>query len=434
MSRQSIRNVLRTSGNALHSDVASSSLQLLIDILFSLSHGTETIYGLRIHFVARAGLAPAVFVMPGARQIAVDDSATFCTELDESLEKIRSKIILLSYLSAKQRSDILDPNKEHRLRVDPITLEVDGEILRFNHMDRFRDVPNARAAARDAVGRMTTRADFENLPRLLEGLHRSNRRLRPADYARIARRAGERGCIFAVIESARQVQRTGFRLESSETVAEILTHVQMKAVDSAWDEAETRQALVWAELVVDLLQDPSHGRRPPTYQPGAAGAAAEGSTAAVAATPPPPPPAFPLSRDPQVLAARLHLAAVVADKFGGADTDGKVSRYATELVQLWPAGGKGLRALHPQATYADRRGEMHYLDESNKFLGVAAPLLHGLDTAIRVLGGSQGDSAALAGELQSRRDALAAEVHTARAAAPDRRGAAIYKKLFESEA
>ncbi len=303
-------------------------------------------------------------------------------------------------------------------------------------MDRFRDIPSARAATRDAVGRMNTRADFENLPRLLEGLHQAGRRLRHADYARIARRAGERGCIFAVIESARTVRHTGFRLESSETVAEILTHVQMKAVDSAWDEAETRQALGWAEMVVDLLLDENHGRRPATLQPGAAGAAAEGSTAAVAATPPPPPPAFPLARDPQVLAARLHLAAVVADKFsaGGADLDGKVSRYATELVQLWPAG-KGLRALHPVATYSDRRGEMHYLNEDNKFLGVAAPLLNGLDTTIRVLGGSEGDSAALAGELQSRRDALAAEVESALAAAPDRRGAAIYKKLFgEAEA
>lgn len=376
---------------------------------------------------------PCLLSSPPPTAGVITFTPTSDTELDAILEKVRSKIILLSYLSAKQRSDIFDPHYEQKLRNDPITLEVDGEIVKFTHMDLFNDVPNARAAARDAVGRMTTRADFQNLPRLLEGLHRSSRRLRPADYARIARRAGERGCIFAVIESARQVQRTGFRLESSETVAEILTHVQMKAVDSAWDETETRQALGWAELIVELLQHPNHGRRAPRLQHGAVGAMAEGSTAIVAATPAPPPPVFPLDRDPQVLAARLHLAAVVADKFslGGADTDGKVSRYATELVQLWPAGGKGLRALHPAETYADRRGEMYYLSESNKFLGVAAPLLHGLDTAIRVLGGSQGDSAALAGELQSRRDALAAEVNTALTAAPDRRGAAIYKKLFE---
>ncbi|CAK7228099.1 hypothetical protein SBRCBS47491_006789 [Sporothrix bragantina] len=358
------------------------------------------------------------------------------TELDEVLDKIRSKIILLSYLNKQQRDDLLDESKAHLFKTDPITLDLDGEVVRFHHINMFRDIPNARAATREAVGRMTTPADFENLPRLLEGLHRANRHLRPADYARIARRAGERNCIYAVIECARQAQRTGFRLDNSETVAEILTHVQMKAVDSAWSEAQTRQALLWAELVVDLLQEPGHGRRPQTFQASTFYANVEGSTAAVAATPAPPQLTIPLSRDPQVLAARLHLAAVVADKFapGGADTDGKVSRYATELVQLWPAGGKGLRALHPPTTYSDRRGEMHYLSENNKFLGVASPLLHGLDTAIRVLGGSQGDSAALAGELQSRRDALAVEVNAALAEAPDRRGAAIYKKLFEPEA
>ncbi|KJR85706.1 uncharacterized protein SPSK_09434 [Sporothrix schenckii 1099-18] len=376
----------------------------------------------------KANLGPHLFVPPSTVDV-ITFRPSSSPELDDVLDKIRSKIILLSYLTADQRRRIFSPHHVQKLRNDPIPLDVNGEIVQFSHMDLFNDIPNARAATIDAVGRMTTRADFQNLPRLLEGLHRSSRRLRQADYARIARRAGERQCIIAVIESAAQVQRTGFRLESSEVVAEILTHVQMKAVDSNWDEAETRQALRWAEQVIDLLQRPDHGRRPPRQQTHR-GSFSDNSSAATA--PLPPPPTYPLDRDPQVLAARLHLAAVVADKFapGGADTDGKVSRYATELVQLWPAGGKGLRALSPTETYTDRRGEMHYLSVDNKFLGVGAPLLHGLDTAIRVLGGSQGDSAALAGELQSRRDALAVEVNAALEAAPDRRGAVIYKKVF----
>ncbi|CAK7273676.1 hypothetical protein SEPCBS57363_005771 [Sporothrix epigloea] len=401
MSRQSIRNVLRSSDNALLGDMAIS-----------------------IKATTCANATGIITFAP-----------TSSTELDDILDKIRSKIILLSYLNNHQRKDLYDKSKEHQLKTDPITLDVDGDIMRFHHIDMFRDIPNARAATREAVGRMTTPIDFENLPRLLEGLHRAKRHLQPADYARIARLAGERNCIYAVIECARQVQRTGFRLANSETVAEILTHIQMKAIDSDWKETETRKSLVWAELVIDLLQQPGHGRRPQTYQSRAAQAAVEGSTAAVAATPAPLPPTIPLSRDPQVLAARLHLAAVVADRFSpsGEDTDGKVLRYATELVQLWPADSKGLRTLHSPATYTDRRGEMHYLNENNKFLGVASPLLHGLDTAIRVLGSSQGDNASLTDELKVRRDALATEVNTALADVPGRRGAAIYKKIFEPD-
>lgn len=367
---------------------------------------------------------------------AIDFLPSSSPELDDILETIRLKILVPSYLRAEQQRQLFSPKYREKLRADPITLEIDGQVLRFTGMDRLRDLPNARASLRDALGRMTTREDFDNLPRLLEGLHNAHRRLRPADYARIARRAGERGCIYTVIESARTVRRTGFRLDASETVAEILTHVQLRAVDGGWQDSQTRQSLVWAEMVVDMLEDPQHERKTtPTPAPVSASVAAA-ATNITNPTPPPPPPSFPLARDPQVLAARLHLAAVVADKFAAAEgeEDGdktaavdKVARYASELVRLWPAG-KGLRDLHPAALYTDRRGEMHYLNEDNKFLGVTAPLLHGLDTAITVLRAN--DQADLAGELQTRRDALGTEVTAALAAAPDRRGAAVYNKFY----
>ncbi|OAA65960.1 hypothetical protein SPI_02747 [Niveomyces insectorum RCEF 264] len=476
MSRLSIRNVLRTTSNALGSDAATtaSSTPALVSTIGCIDSIGGRDRRARRSSSGSKGSEDAEDVqdnISGGRikstvtrvAHAINFTPSSSPELDATLESIRNKIFLPSYLRAEQRKQLFSPRYEQKLRANPLTLEIDGVVLRFTHMDRAHDIPRARAATRDAVGRMTTRADFENLPRLLEGLHRANRSLRPADYARIARRAGERGCIFTVIESARTVRRTGFRLDNSETVAEILTHVQLKAVDSGWDEAESRQALVWAELVIDLLEDESHSRRPPSQPRLAHSTAASTTSTATAASdvadpptetetttavassssaavppPPPPAPAFPLARDPQVLAARLHLAAVVADKFneGGRDdaTDRKVARYAADLLPLWPAD-TGLRALHPAATYTDRRGEMHYLNEDNKFLGVAAPLLHGLDTTIRVLGKSSGsdgapDPAALAIELQSRRNALGAEVEAALTAAPDRRGAAIYKKFF----
>ncbi|EFW98430.1 hypothetical protein CMQ_4282 [Grosmannia clavigera kw1407] len=364
---------------------------------------------------------------------AIDFLPSSSAELDAVLETIRLTILVPSYLRAEQRRQLFSPRHREKLRADPITLEIDGTVLSFTGMDLLRDMPNARAAARDAVGRMTTREDFDNLPRLLEGLHNAGRRLRPADYARIARRAGERGCIYAVIESARTVRRTGFRLQTSETVAEILTHVQLRAVDSGWEEAATRQALVWAEMVVDMLEDDQHGRQAAatTSTTTTLPLIDADSSATLPTSPPPPLPAFPLARDPQVLAARLHLAAMVATQPGdGADAaKDKVARYAGELVRLWPAS-KGLRSLHPAATYTDRRGEMHYLDEDNKFLGVAAPLLYGLDAAVALLRGSDGE---LATALQARRDALGAEVASALVGAPDRRGAAVYKKLFGEE-
>ena len=347
------------------------------------------------------------------------------------LAEVHKKIILPSFLNFESRRKIYNNDYKERLRTNPITIEIGGEEHRFSYVNPMEELPNVRHMVHRSIGLMKTPADFENLPRLLEGLQRAGRHLRPDDYAHMVRLAGERGSIYTIIECARSVRRTGFRLDQSEIVSEILFHLEMKAIESNWDEAQTRQALAWSEQVLDLLHDENHGRRPHTETAGSIGATMLGSTAAVAARPPPPYLAIPLSRDPQLLAARLHLAAVVADKFAeGVDTDGKVSRYATELVQLWPAGGKGLRSLHPAEAYESRRGEMYYLKDPNKFLGIAAPLLYGLETAIRVLGGSQGDSAALAGELQSRRDALDAEVQTALSLVPGRRGSSIYSKYY----
>ncbi|EPE10161.1 hypothetical protein F503_05256 [Ophiostoma piceae UAMH 11346] len=459
MSRQSIRNVLRASGNALHGDVAAArlrtppSLSPFSPIACSYSSTSSLSSTSSVTARTRRSTTPsstlsralAAHLLPSSCQghvrllsstaprsaDAINFTPTSDSQLDTLLEEVHRKIILPSYLNFESRRKIYNNDYKERLRTNPITIDIGGEEHRFSYVNPMEELPNARVMVHRSIGLMKTPADFENLPRLLEGLQRAGRHLRPDDYARMARLAGERGSIYTIIECARSVRRTGFHLDQSEVVSEILFHLEMKAVESNWDEAQTRQALAWSEQVLDLLHDENHGRRSQTETAGSIGAAMLGSTAAVATRPPPPQLTIPLSRDPQLLASRLHLAAVVADKFAeGVDTDGKVSRYATELVQLWPAGGKGLRSLHPAEAYQNRRGEMYYLKDPNKFLGIASPLLYGLETAIRVLGGSQGDSAALVGELQSRRDALNAEVQTAVSLVPGRRGSAIYSKYY----
>lgn len=341
-------------------------------------------------------------------------SPTSSPELDDVLTTIRNKILLPSYLPQDQRKQLFSPKHEQKLRQNPITMEIDSEVLRFGHMDLMKDLPNTRKLLYDAVGRMQTREDFENLPRLLEGLHSAGRRLQTRDYVRIARIAAERGCLYTVIESARMARRTGMRLDASEKVAEILAYVQLKAIDasSKGDKAAVAasdKALLWSEMVVDLLQGDLHGRRIPQGQKDDR---------------------FPLHLDPQVLAAPLHMAAQVATQaHGGKDLDGKVAKYAKDVVSLWPAG-KGLLELHPAQHY-DRLGEMHYLTEKNKFVFIAAPLLKGMDLAMEIV------SPELAAELKLRRDALATEVEEALKHVrddPHVKGRAVYNKLFNPEA
>lgn len=457
MSRQSIRHVLRTSGSALHGDMAAARLRTTPSSSSSCSYSTFSSMSrpstssatarARRSATPSSTLSQALasrlqplscqghvrLLSSTAPRFAADIKFTPTSDpaLDANLEKTYRKIIVPSYLNFESRRKIYNADFKEALRINPITIEVGGEEHRFTYTDPMQELPNVRKLAHESIGLMKTPADFQNLPRLLEGLHRAGRRLKPDEYARMARLAGEQGCVYTIIECARLVRRTGFRLDTSEIVSQILYNLEMKAVDSKWDEAQTRQALAWSEQVIDLLQDENHGRQYKAPGVGAMGAALPGSTAATAIHPNPPQITIPLSRDPQILASRLHLAAVVADKFTeGVDADGKVSRYATELVQLWPAGGKGLRSLHAPEAYQVRRGEMSYLNDDSKFLGIAAPILYGLETAVRVLGGSQGDSAALVGELQSRLDAVKAEVDAALVNVPGRRGAAIYAKYY----
>jgi hypothetical protein len=285
-------------------------------------------------------------------------------------------------------------------------MEIDGEVMKFYHMSFNGDIPNTRKIMYEALDKMETKGDWDNLPHLLEGLHYyANRKLQHYDYPKLTRKAGAKGCIYTIIECARQVRKTGFRLDASEKVNEIMMWVQLKAIDSGWDQRQTEQALRWAEMVLEMLETEDHQpkKRKGTKDDGK----------------------FPLHRDPQVLASPLHLAAQLAVKYqGGKDVGGKVAKYAKDLVALWPAG-KGLLELHPVEAYADREG-MRYLLEENEFLFMASPILRAVELTKGIV------DPTVAKGLESTRAALADEIDIALAkkAGLAGRGVEMYKKLF----
>ncbi|XXH04642.1 hypothetical protein Hte_011060 [Hypoxylon texense] len=344
---------------------------------------------------------------------------TSSPELDELLNTIRHKIILPSYLPTEQRKRIYSPRHKKKLQSDPVTIEIDGEVLKFRHQNLFTDVPSARRTVVAAVEKFATPADFANLRPLLEGVAGAGRKFPDGLYAKIARVAGSRGHVYEVIECARGVARTGYRLDTSEKAGELLHYVQMKAADHEWDEAHTAQALRWAEMVLDLLQEEAHRPHRSKDDPPLAGE-------------------LPLHRDPIALLAPLHLAAALVAKHHGAgaeaetetDVAEKLAKYARDVVRLWP-DGKKLTEVQPAALYEDR-DRLRYLRDPSKFVALAAPLLRGLDTAVDVVADPE-----VAAQLRSRRDVLAAEVREARAAAvrknPQCRGEMVYRKLFENE-
>ncbi|KAF6820536.1 hypothetical protein CSOJ01_00792 [Colletotrichum sojae] len=335
------------------------------------------------------------------------------TRLRKIFDDIQRYIILPSHMKSRHRVRVFDKREKVRtgIRKDPVYVAVDDVEFKYGEHIPGRDIPNAREMTWKALKTFKTQADWDNFGRLLAGMRRAKRRYDDVDYAKMVRIAGTKGHIYTILEAARQVRKTGFKLDTSEKVNHLLHFIQMRAIESGWEKEKTEQALRWAEMVVEMVEDPLHKPAPNPAVP------AEQRMR------------WPLWEDPQVLGAALHLAAVNAVKHnGGEDVGGKVRKYAEQVVKRWPAG-RGLRNLHPKGAYHNRMSGVAYLSESRtQYLCVAAPILHGLLLATRVV------EKPLADKLQAIANGLAPEVNRQVAIKqyPARRGMATYEMLFKT--
>ena len=309
------------------------------------------------------------------------------------------------------------------------------------------DIPPARLSVLKAVRQFQTPQDFANLRPLLEGINYAGYPLEPVQRAKVVRLCGIHGQIYAAIECARTARTTGFKLDNSETINELLHFIQLRAIDDPRP-ATIAKSLRWARLVIDMLADDLH--RPHR----------RGNERPVIGE-------LYFDRDPQVLLARLHLVAALA-KAGqpssgasevpeaNAEAEPEVEArgptaedmlettrdYALDIVRLW---FEDLRLSHVQPAELYRHEEkMGYLLDNNKFVALATPLLRGLDVAIDVLSTAAGEGDAdsdsdhrLVNRLLARRDNLAAEINEAREDIRERgnlggqgRGEAVYQKLY----
>lgn len=105
---------------------------------------------------------------------------------------------------------------------------------------------------------MESREDWSNLATLLAGYKKAGIRLNASHWGKIVRLAGSNGNIHVVIECAKQSDRTGLVLSNRETAVRVLTFVNEKITNSNRGKTETKQALKWAEIILDLLQRPGH--------------------------------------------------------------------------------------------------------------------------------------------------------------------------------
>jgi hypothetical protein len=237
------------------------------------------------------------------------------------------------------------------LLAEPITLNVADEEFPLKHIDRM-ELPNAKKGLLKALDLMQGKRDWDNLPRFLEGLHNAGRKMENLSPFTMVKKAANAGRLDVVLECARRVSSTGFRLKDAVLVNEIVWRIQEKAMLSGWNAKETKQALTWVEMVSVLLEDERHagsrvvnGEDDPRVQP-------------------------------ELVGILLQLAAVrAAQHLDGKDEDGKVAEYAKRFLGL-------SLGLEPTVKTADTPEEVH---AANHWLGSMVPILHGMKVAQTVL-------------------------------------------------
>ncbi|KAH6850354.1 hypothetical protein B0I37DRAFT_112271 [Chaetomium sp. MPI-CAGE-AT-0009] len=328
------------------------------------------------------------------------------TQLAQLLDEYRTMIILPTYLAPEQRRKIYKEKLKHILQNDPITMEIDGVVHKFRYRSMAKDLPSSTVTVKKAFELLKTPADLQNIPPLLAGVVRAGHKLDPYLYSVFLRRAAGHNQLQLIMDCIKTVDRTGFKLDNSRIINELLVYLQWPAITSGWDEAKTRKALKQVRLILNILEsDKSH--QPKGNKVGA----------------------FPFYRDPQVLASRLHMAAARAVHLKeGKDDDGLVAKYAQELVTLWPEN-TGLLGLQPDESY-HKDGAMRYLLDRNTYLFYASPILNGLTLAAQVV------DPALAMQLQNRADAVDGELQSALASIESKegRGIDLYNSLFNPQA
>ncbi|KAK3375470.1 hypothetical protein B0H63DRAFT_399789 [Podospora didyma] len=336
-------------------------------------------------------------------------------KLQEALNLLREKIILPTYLSPEQQEQRHKSRNKKKLDTDPITLEIDGEVVKFGFQDRF-ELPNTWKVFQDIYKNMNTKVDFDNLRPALEGLKKAHRHLPHHAYTKLIAKAYHIDALDTILDCVRAVKKTHFKLDHHEKVATLLTAIQTIAVQSGWKKAELEKALKRTQSILDALE------AEPVHKPSAKQNSEKW--------------AFPLYRDPLILSSRLHMAAALAAKHnGGKDVDGVVAKYAQELLSLWPQSA-GLGDMYPASGLQNEAYVKYLVDpHSNRTLWVLANVQSGLKLAAQVA------EPTLAKELLNRTDAIEKDVQAALAVAQGKAeknpeyvavGLEVYKKVNQA--
>jgi hypothetical protein len=210
---------------------------------------------------------------------------------------------LPQHLTAEQEKLVYRQENKAKLEAEPVEITLGDVTLPLEHLNRNIS-PSRWLTFRDIMNQSTTREDFENVVRVLEGFQNAGIPLKSERQGKAIRRMGLHGMQHLILKALQRAKAVGLPLHDWNIMSEVLRAIYDKPALADWDQEETTKALRFAKQLVELLEVEEHH-----------------------ATPAAP---YDLRGDPAVIAVPTALAAVLALKHGG-DRD-EVMSLAGRLV------------------------------------------------------------------------------------------------------
>jgi hypothetical protein len=249
--------------------------------------------------------------------------------------------------------------------MNPVSVEIGGEEFRLKHIDRTKDLPSTRSDV-PKIFKLMQRQDWDNAPLLWEGLNEvkhpkgRNEKQWQKHVNQFIRNAAKGGRMDVVVETAKRVERTGFRLHTRALVQQIMWWIQYQGLAANFGPEETKRALSLATQVSNLLEDAKH---------------AGGAVLSVLSDP---------RTSPEVSGTLLQLSAIRA-KQGDEEAAKNVERYAKVFMATLKQEGMMIEGMYAsefmEETNEDNRAVYMASDE----LQTIAPILYGVRVAQEVL-------------------------------------------------
>ncbi|KAF4634303.1 hypothetical protein G7Y89_g3805 [Cudoniella acicularis] len=292
-------------------------------------------------------------------------SQTSSPELDQVLATLREQHILPNYLSEAQRELITQEKHIKTLESEPVIANIGGEEFQLKHVNIMTDLKNQRDEFFKAL-RLMKGKDWENLPRLLEGLDKQPKCVITKNYRnkrRVMNLATAAGRQDIILECVRRADDTGMTITTPMEAHHAMRTMYSVALSSEFDVESTKKALSWSEQLLDQLEEEKHQSRDKQIKRD------------------------PRTR-PELIGMPLDLAARIASSHpNDADIVGKVEAYAKRALATWDHLRRPEHLAIWDRTLSEEEVPKKMVAFKDQYLAKTVPLLHGLQAAQEVLHG-----------------------------------------------